>query len=54
VYHDIKSWGWWGSNWIVLAGSAAYTKVQQEAMKTKSRAKANPEQEQKLLEDENV
>lgn len=32
AYHDIKSWAWWASNWIVLFGSAAYTKVQQMDM----------------------
>jgi len=32
VYEEIKSWTWWASNWIVLLGSAAYTKVQQMEM----------------------
>lgn len=32
-YHETKSWLWWFSNWIVLLGSAIYTKVKQEEMK---------------------
>ena len=29
VYHDVKSWTWWASNWIVLLGSCLYARVQQ-------------------------
>lgn len=29
MYNDVKSTAWWASNWIVLLGSGAYTKVQQ-------------------------
>ena len=31
-YHDVKSLLWWVSNWIVLFGSAAYTRVRQVEM----------------------
>jgi len=39
VYNDIKSWAWWASNWIVLLGSAAYTKVQQLDMEKEYKSK---------------
>lgn len=34
-YHEVKSFLWWISNWIVLFGSAAYTIVKQREMEVK-------------------
>lgn len=35
-YTERKPWLWWLSNWIVLMGSACYTKVKQKEMERKS------------------
>ncbi|ODN06520.1 GDP-fucose transporter 1 [Orchesella cincta] len=56
MYNDSKSSAWWASNWIVLFGSGAYTKVQQLDMEKEHRRKYLPthktdvEVEEKLIQ----
>ena len=40
-YSELKPILWWISNWIVLFGSAAYTRVRQVEMDKAHKAKAN-------------
>lgn len=42
-YSEVKPFLWWISNWVVLFGSAAYTRVRQQEMERHHKAKVtNP------------
>jgi len=41
-FHDIKSFLWWISNFVVLGASAAYTQVRRNEMREKHEAAAKP------------
>lgn len=38
-YNDMKPFFWWISNWVVLFGSGAYTRVRQQEMEKSHKAK---------------
>ncbi|CAG2065911.1 unnamed protein product [Timema podura] len=41
-YNEMRSGLWWLSNWVVLAGSAAYARVKQKEMEKEFSLKDSP------------
>ena len=53
-YHDVKSALWWFSNLTVLGGSAAYTEVKRQEMKSKHLQEVTVEDKEPLMESKDV